>query len=773
MSQLFMPGTQLQSSLFLKSNGTGFKFFVETAAVQERPKLVRRIRGCGGLIVSSAREADILLAENNTKEALEILDAWSADKVVLSTRWVGRCIESNEFLGKEQNWGEFFLNRDELRECCIDIDEEYQDTKDLDDDGSNETSKPIRRKRKATTTVSSNDSHAGKTPISSSSTVRLETPLTKKRKVVSHHTKDSNEVENHTIMPLYQAGMSTSSPISPVEVSSSPFSTQQMQAVLQQQASIINYLSGLFQQSSQQNIFASSVGSAINPMNTTPIVQLQGLSSAPQQFAIPQQMQLNPAAFTPQHAKAVEGLANIISQAQFGSGTISIPYQQNSQTTSSRVTPEDAELASEDHSTHSEGEVEVTVLDRKQKRKARRNSTSSLDDGAIQTAIRSNPPRVWPKPNVPSVKNGIFTDDRGLPSKFFVTLDLRIRKELLKIIRKHGGDIVLRMEDADYIILNNRSPQFQQCLQLLPLDKIALSPTWLQECDKTGAVAGLAGHMIDIDSGHGPGAIRKKQVSSARKSKAKLVDNDCESEEGAPDPPTTSQASVRTPETKSLPKKLFEDVGRRSRSPLPFPSSPSSSSPPPPTTIIPTDGHRIAFTEKDREWFFRYARFKLQREPKMSMMQLMKSVGHKAPYHSAQSWGTTARVKWRDEMDAFEREIRCQQPRVISPTNSQRLMQGSQELPKSPSGPGVVCDGTPSKASAAAVLDMNALEHFDARPPDGGSSGNRADSLPIQGKGFEPFAPQSNTNPLLLGQTKEGVIPQLQGQVINVDEFDD
>jgi hypothetical protein len=140
MSQPFyMPGTQSQTNLFVKPNGTNFKFFVETTAVQERPKLVRRIQKYGGLIVSTAREADILLAENNTKEALEILDAWQADKVVLSTRWVGQCIDNNEFLGKERNWGDFFLNRDEIREFCIDIDEEFQDIKDLDEDNWNET----------------------------------------------------------------------------------------------------------------------------------------------------------------------------------------------------------------------------------------------------------------------------------------------------------------------------------------------------------------------------------------------------------------------------------------------------------------------------------------------------------------------------------------------------------------------------------------------------------------------------------------------------------
>jgi hypothetical protein len=93
-----------------------YKFFVEAAAVRGRPAFVRKIQNLGGEIVSNPKESDILLAENGTREAMELLDAWSGDKVVLSTRWINRCIELNQFLGPDSNWGNFSLDKVSLKQ---------------------------------------------------------------------------------------------------------------------------------------------------------------------------------------------------------------------------------------------------------------------------------------------------------------------------------------------------------------------------------------------------------------------------------------------------------------------------------------------------------------------------------------------------------------------------------------------------------------------------------------------------------------------------------
>jgi hypothetical protein len=213
--------------------------------------------------------------------------------------------------------------------------------------------------------------------------------------------------------PSPQTDMGTLSSTIPMEPLRAPSTTQELQTLLQQQALLISYLT------SQPNLLSS--GLAVNPMNPTQTTHLRTSSQSLKQSPVHQEML--PSISIPRRPQATAGLMNISSQPQ--PGVMPTSKAQNRQATSSRPTPEDAELASEGHGTQSEGEVEITVLDKKRKRKARRQTSSSFDDEPVQMAIRSNPP----------VRSGIFTDDKASPSKFFVTLDLKNRKELLQIIR--------------------------------------------------------------------------------------------------------------------------------------------------------------------------------------------------------------------------------------------------------------------------------------------------------------------------------------------------
>ena len=157
------------------------------------------------------------------------------------------------------------------------------------------------------------------------------------------------------------------------------------------------------------------------------------------------------------------------------------------------------------------------------------------------------------------------------------------------------------------------SNQFQKALDLLPNHKIAISPTWLEECESMGKMAEMAPHVIDVTSGIGRGASRRKPTPV----KARLsIPEECESEEDA-------SGGIGQPETpnKALPtantqKGNITTPRGRSRSPLP------------PTNITPAPQGNF-FTEEDRIWFFKYARFKLERDPYMSHSALMNAIAHK------------------------------------------------------------------------------------------------------------------------------------------------
>ena len=105
-----------QGPVFVLEGGRPCHIFVEATAVRERPKLIRRISRSGGLVVNTAREADVVLAENHTKEALELLDAWGVDKVVLSTRWVPACLQAGRFLGEDTAWAGLRFDKQVLRQ---------------------------------------------------------------------------------------------------------------------------------------------------------------------------------------------------------------------------------------------------------------------------------------------------------------------------------------------------------------------------------------------------------------------------------------------------------------------------------------------------------------------------------------------------------------------------------------------------------------------------------------------------------------------------------
>jgi len=118
-------------SIFLNVTGAPLQIFVEASSVHQRPKLVRKMGGFGAAIATNAKEADILLAEPNTKEAVELLDAWGEDKPVLSARWAWRCMDLWTFLGPADNWGGFKLDREAILQG-LDMDEEYNDEENGD-----------------------------------------------------------------------------------------------------------------------------------------------------------------------------------------------------------------------------------------------------------------------------------------------------------------------------------------------------------------------------------------------------------------------------------------------------------------------------------------------------------------------------------------------------------------------------------------------------------------------------------------------------------------
>lgn len=69
----------------------------------------------------------------------------------------------------------------------------------------------------------------------------------------------------------------------------------------------------------------------------------------------------------------------------------------------------------------------------KNKKGKGRASSSPYEEGEIERAIRSKPPRS--KEANFTNDRGIFVDDWGMPKKFYIMVDLKNRKDFLKIVK--------------------------------------------------------------------------------------------------------------------------------------------------------------------------------------------------------------------------------------------------------------------------------------------------------------------------------------------------
>ncbi|KAF8577876.1 hypothetical protein K439DRAFT_1664032 [Ramaria rubella] len=623
-----IPSSQPESSIFIALDGEPLRFFVEAAAVRERPKLIRKIIKNGGAVVSAAREADILLAESNTKEALELLEAWSAGKVLLSTRWVSRCIDEGKFIGADCGWTGYELTRKTLLESFSQDDDGVGDDEDVDELPAkraklSHTPKSSQVLKSSRPTVSPQVSKPSpsknpRTPVQESSRLTRPNKAPRSSSPATNSSGSSNTLDSR--LPTNHF---TQSPMLPMDTANHPL----FPGPSQQQGALLPTMYNPLLQPSQQQLspeVLATLGqfSAFTPFPTNPYSG----------FLNPQSLQ--------QLKEAVQYYE--LQQAAFGAPSnqptqTSAPLDQIIQAPSARLTPEDAvDLISEDASVRSEeAQVELVISDRRRKGK-RRALNAPSSDSDVQTAVRSNPP--GPKLDVSNGKKGIFTDGQGFPKNIYAMVDLKNRKDLLKIVRKHGGKMVSQMNDADYIVLNNRSPQFQNTLNILPHHKIAISPTWLEECDKANRLVELADHTIDVTSGVGKGAAKQKPATKPRSSKQ--GDIDCGNEEGNHMPKPISAMSMAGPHDGEP-----SNLQLRSRSPSP------------PREFVAHSEGKFLYSEKDHEWFFRYARYKLERNPHMSLAALAEAVALKAPYHSAKSWENAWRTKWAAEMKSLQQEM--------------------------------------------------------------------------------------------------------------------
>jgi len=175
------------------------------------------------------------------------------------------------------------------------------------------------------------------------------------------------------------------------------------------------------------------------------------------------------------------------------------------------------------------------------------------------------------------------------------------------------------MSEADHIILDRRmliplffyplplirlsaskdsAKDFLSMYEQIPHDMIAVGPAWVQRCNETKTFVDRAAYILDVTS-----VPERKVPSKVGQSKTKI------------DPP--KEPVELESEEEDVRQHL--DAGQLSRQ-----SVGQQRSPPPPEPVMHGNGAR--FTEEDIDWFFRYARYKLEQKPEISRTALMDAV---------------------------------------------------------------------------------------------------------------------------------------------------
>lgn len=293
------------------------------------------------------------------------------------------------------------------------------------------TNRVVYRPRRSRRTVSSSPSkqtaskpgpsHLTSNPPSQNKPHQLRSTKAKRTSDQSHpHVFASPHLSPPQSHPMEtpQSSQSTAWPTNPpFQVSPQPMALQQLFA------SMFNRPPQPSQQPNSPDMYAS--GQFSNLAQITPLLHPVLQQFFAQQSATNQQ---------PLNSQPT-GLSDQVRLGDTGqqlSGVDALPS--SVQESSNRPTPEDVDpdLTSDNASaTSEEAEVELSISRRSRTRK--RMMSDSPSDPEIQTAVRSNPPR--PKETTPKTKSGIFADGKGRSRTFYVMIDIKNRKDLLRIIR--------------------------------------------------------------------------------------------------------------------------------------------------------------------------------------------------------------------------------------------------------------------------------------------------------------------------------------------------
>ncbi|TFK57000.1 hypothetical protein OE88DRAFT_1650539 [Heliocybe sulcata] len=608
-------------------SGQPLHVFVEASGVQSRPKLIRSLRNAGAVVCYAPSDAQVILVDSSTPEGIQFVREWSNDtgKVVLESKWAGKCIRMGRLLWSANNWGGCA--------CTLSSDEQT-----VIQNPANEDSYP---------TPSPTPTRPDSKPSSSASAI----PPLQSQPIPSSSSYSANAAAT---FPLNYA-----SSLSPFERLQSP-QYSQSPGVASQYSQFGTPPPSMPQQQMQQPQFAPSqitpqMAAMLPAMPQVPghmlpemlnnfmmaymlQPQYHQMLHAVQQSQVSRMSYTVPAASQP-----------LVEQQPFspgGSSTMPPPSASVAQpVASSSRAPRTSDSAfsktmsssrkrkapsSSSYSPSPSASSRATPSGLNGKERAYSSSESDEDEDEDKTlspsrVTGSSPSDSAPQRRVlaPRKEGHIFETDAGTPLLFHVQVDLKNRMQVVQAIKKNGGKVTSDIEDADYIILYIRSKTFNILYDSTEAKgKFPIQASFVMDCVEEKA---LLDHNHYILEHPDPKCKRKKAKVTKTNSKPRSKTS------GAAKSPTKPRSKPRPKPKKIVP--VTDDAD--------YDFDRDLHSPPPPTNEFPMPSGKYPFTDEEKDYAKMYIELCLKRDPTTSGNRIAQQLARKMPAHSPSSWHAT------------------------------------------------------------------------------------------------------------------------------------
>ncbi|KAI6133016.1 hypothetical protein EDD16DRAFT_1734001, partial [Pisolithus croceorrhizus] len=606
---------------------------VQAVEFEGRPKLVRALKSAGAAVISDTKDADIILVDPWTECGRRLIRMWGKDpsKVVLNRDWAKLSISTGRPLLREDGWGGMQAVDDGLP---VKIDGITVDEEQVDDPVSNPLPTP------RVTPVDSSMPHSEDTN--------------------SSHIAAGAEQASSVPRSNFKYTSPSAVEVPPPSQDQSPFSMHPLQTGVS-----FPFLA------SQMQPHVSPTSNPYGPLIPSPSAFQQSMAlSAPSFYT---------AFMTMLEVVARSGSA--VNQSPcLGGGTPESQMYSNvpRPSLSSQPTLSTPPLSL----SHSQVAVEHTVAKGTEVLPSHRYSADSdptwllSRSGCTQQSllqlvrdayVRSSPQSVIPRassfvghfcatppiPSTPPEPERIILERRdpfeifssgGESMNFYVQVDLHRRHNVVSNIKKHKGKIVNNIPDAVYVIASTRAKSYDWLLkEATSLGKIPIQTAFVSDCIDESALLDETPYALEAEA-------RTRYVRCGRhgafsESKLEILDDKPKSR---PSKPKTSV--VKAERLQNSPRITPEDSTREETT--------GSHSPPPPS---PATRQRMSegkyyFTAEESEYFCRFARYHLGRNPSMPTHTLLQRVCEKMPHHSVASWQYHVNQRLKSKLEHIRRK---------------------------------------------------------------------------------------------------------------------